>query len=433
MPTKILIKYILYLFINLNALVLYSQTPINGIIDSEIGLILSESPYLVENNLVITPNGQITIEPGVEVRFENGIKLEVRGTLLATGNSTDSINFTSNSGIDKGSWRGIDIKNTQGGNAVFNFCNFSNAAIAINEECCWGGIVAVDNSSFINNSIALGGYSGDVTNVNNCFFYNNSSCLTAGDKFVDNSVFDNNEYGLNFTERVSVANSIFTNHSEVALAGARGTISNCIIENNNIGVQASYQGFTLKNNTISNNVIGVGLDDYDGEIAPVDSNQICNNSSYNVINNSSLNTELYTNCWCDSDSLTIEDKILDGWDDSTRGLVDYTLYTEDCLTAIFRTVKMEDRIIYLLTDVDNLVRLDYQIYPNPTNQEIIIQGTNIRGNIKVYDYSGKIVFSKEFEHDDLYQIDLGNRNPGMYIVEFFQNENLIKQKVFKFQ
>jgi len=65
------------------------------------------------------------------------VKLQIRGTLVALGTETDSISFISNIGIDKNLWQGIQIMNTLGGNASFDYCKISHASIAINEECCW--------------------------------------------------------------------------------------------------------------------------------------------------------------------------------------------------------------------------------------------------------------------------------------------------------
>ena len=81
---------VLFLIFVSNQIVSIAQTSIDGIINSSIVLEKSKSPYLVTNNLVVFPSGKLTIEPGVELRFANDTKLEIRGELIAKGNKTDS-------------------------------------------------------------------------------------------------------------------------------------------------------------------------------------------------------------------------------------------------------------------------------------------------------------------------------------------------------
>ena len=379
--------------------------------------LLANSPYIIDENYVVFPNETLTIEPGVEVRFASGVKLEVRGTLIAKGTLTDTITFTSNSGTTKGSWYGIDIKNTHGGNAEFDFCNFHYASTAIHEECCWGGKVSVKHSSFISNTTAIGGYSGDDTPVDSCYFSGNTYCLTDADKNVSNSVFENNDYGLYETTRISVSNSTFTNHSQAALSGGRGMVDNCTIVENNIGVNAFYEGFTIKNSNISNNDLGIVLGDDNGYIPPIDSNQICNNTTYNVKNNSNYNTELYTNCWCNSDSSTVEDLIYDGWDNKLFGLVDYTLFSDDCSTAIYKSLKIENRVIYLAIDNNSLSSSRHNIYPNPASSILFIDNCSDINEISIYNYIGKLMTKYTNPSESFISIVLSNLSTGLYLIE----------------
>jgi hypothetical protein len=400
--------------------------------------ILANSPYIITKNFVVFPNDTLVVEPGVEVRFASGVKLEVRGTLIANGTLADSITFTSSSGTTKGSWHGIDIKNTQGGNACFDYCNFLYASAAIYEECCWGGSVSVRHSSFFSNTTAIGGYSGDVTAVDNCYFSGNTYCLTNADKDVSNSVFENNEYGLYETERINVSNCTFTDHTQVALYGGRGLVSNCTIENNNIGIRSFFEGFTVKNSTVSNNGTGIELGDYDGYIAQIENNHICNNTTYNIINNSTHNTELYTNCWCNSDSATVEDKILDGWDIDTsfitRGLVDYTLYSANCLVPIFKSVKPENRVIYFTNNMIPTNASYYELYPNPACSKLIIENALEISEVNIYNCTGRLMLNYTTNSEPTININISNLSSGLYLVELklfngqITTEKLIKNK-----
>jgi len=360
-----LIIVLLSLFTLLNSL--SSQTEISGIINSEISLTLSESPYKIIDDLVIAPDGQISIDPGVELRFLDNTKLEVRGILLALGTSAQNIIFTSDTGTDKGSWIGLDIKNTQAQNVLLNHCNFSNASSAVNEECCWGGSVTIDNCSFINNNTAINGFSGDVTLVKECYFSNNTYCLTNADKRVEDCTFENNTYGLYNTERISVFNSTFINHSQVALLGGRGDLINSIIENNNIGVQTFFEGFTIEDCTISNNTIGIEIGNVDQNYARISNSEICNNDNLNVNNTSTTNIDMYSNCFCTSDQSEIENKINDGDDTNGLGLVSYDIFDDNCeeiISTVNKTLPASN--IWTLVNSPYTFTEDYIVKANDT-------------------------------------------------------------------
>lgn len=79
---------------------------------------LIESPYTVENvglpyhvteSMSVNPGGAVTIEPGVEMNFNTGVTLDMRGILRAVGTAKEPILLT---GIEKirGGWNGILIQ-----------------------------------------------------------------------------------------------------------------------------------------------------------------------------------------------------------------------------------------------------------------------------------------------------------------------------------
>ncbi|XP_034949444.1 protein bark beetle isoform X2 [Chelonus insularis] len=55
----------------------------------------SESPYILREDLIIEKNGQLIIEPGVEIRFAPMIGITVRGTIVAKGDADNKIQLTS--------------------------------------------------------------------------------------------------------------------------------------------------------------------------------------------------------------------------------------------------------------------------------------------------------------------------------------------------
>lgn len=239
---------------------------------------LSESPYIITEDLTLFPGYTLTIQPGVEVKFSPSTKLTIRGSLVAEGTESKRIVFTSTEPGTKGSWDGIDVATHLGANASIKFADFSYAQTAIYVHCCWkGGPVNIYDSMFTDNVVALGGYAGWEMTVERCIFERNIYAVTSADKRISNSIFKNNDYGLYATERISVYSSTFT-ENQVALYGGRGEVKNCEISNNNIGVQSFFEGFTLSQNTIKYNDIGVILGQYDTYFPPVYLNNFINNA-----------------------------------------------------------------------------------------------------------------------------------------------------------
>ena len=67
-----------------------------GVITEDTVWMFKHSPYEVVTNVTVAAGARLTIEPGVEVRFQTGYSLIVNGSLYAVGTSSNRINFTSN-------------------------------------------------------------------------------------------------------------------------------------------------------------------------------------------------------------------------------------------------------------------------------------------------------------------------------------------------
>ncbi|WP_172684080.1 fibronectin type III domain-containing protein, partial [Desulfosarcina cetonica] len=98
-------------------------TAVSGNITTNTTWTVENSPYVVTGNVTVRDSGSngntatLTIEPGVEVRFESGTGLYIgyryysrcyHGALSAQGTSVEPILFTSNADVPApGDWRGI--------------------------------------------------------------------------------------------------------------------------------------------------------------------------------------------------------------------------------------------------------------------------------------------------------------------------------------
>jgi hypothetical protein len=95
------IFFILFMFfVSLAA----SATDITGTVTSNTTWTAANSPYVIVNSIEVNPGITLTVEPGVQVKFNQNRYLHVRGTLNANGAT-----FTGNAGVTKGFWEGIYV------------------------------------------------------------------------------------------------------------------------------------------------------------------------------------------------------------------------------------------------------------------------------------------------------------------------------------
>ncbi|MBZ0256610.1 right-handed parallel beta-helix repeat-containing protein, partial [bacterium] len=82
----------------------------------------SDSPWVITDDVTIPENVVVTIEPGVEVKIADGVKIEVMGELLAIGEKERPIIFD-REGNQR--WGGISCEEPNGGGRFVN-CEFRN-------------------------------------------------------------------------------------------------------------------------------------------------------------------------------------------------------------------------------------------------------------------------------------------------------------------
>jgi hypothetical protein len=85
------LSFIVFLF---SALLFADTTNVNGNVSGS--WTTSNSPYIVTNNLVLQPTDTLTINPGVEIRFDGNYRFDIFGTFLAVGTESDSNTFMKN-------------------------------------------------------------------------------------------------------------------------------------------------------------------------------------------------------------------------------------------------------------------------------------------------------------------------------------------------
>lgn len=425
-----MIKKILLNSLLLLSLITMAQTNVSGGIFSNTTYSLKNSPYIITDNLVLFPNVKLTIEPGVALRFESTKYFEIRGELIAIGTNASRITFTSNATTpNKGDWSGIQIKNSLGAKASFEYCDFKYASSSNDSECCYqGGPIYYKQCKFENNTFAISGYTGYDIKIDDCEFNYNTYGMTQADKVVTNCIFTNNTYGLFQTERIDVSNSTFTNNG-TAVYGGRGLLQNSTITNNTVGVDSFFEGFAIRNNVISNNGVGVRTSNYDGSVPKIKNNKICNNTTYNVENLDKINKDLTENCWCIESQSEIENKLKDGYDNINLGLFNYSVYNSSCNSIVDAVIKDPS----LSTDNFIAILEKAVVYPNPTISDVNI---NLSKNIdklelELYDVTGKLLFVSDYTNIQNIMVNLKELKQGNYLINLISAKEKIVKKIIK--
>jgi hypothetical protein len=410
-------KKAILLFSLFSSLCVYAQTTVSGGIYQDTTWTLAGSPYLLTGSVVIFPGKTLTIEPGVEILITpdfsnnpgNYLYLEVRGTLIAVGTDAYPIRFTSadSSAFVTQTWLGISVKGSQGGNIqldrfrlekswygiyndiaepgmTYNFtncqflmnnyavqlqadmvytdCIFSTNGVGQAAQISYGSLTAT-NCQFINNFCSFT-WSNSI-NVTNSLFQGNANNIIASPGTITNCQFINNDYGLTEAYGHTIQNCYFTGNGVGIDHTGSLTLSECTFENNTTAIRVSDNSI-LSLNTITNNQIGIAVNGSNPSSIQISDNRICNNSEYNLKNLTDKNFQVNLNCFCSQDSNIVEVGIYDGYDDITKGLVNYAIYDDSCENILTYVTKIMLDISEIPNEI-NVFAFDNELHINTNN------------------------------------------------------------------
>jgi parallel beta-helix repeat protein len=253
--------------------------------------------YKVIGDIIVPSGKTLTIEEGVEIKFDGYYSLIVNGTLLANGSANNNVKFTSNktSPTNK-DWNQILINSTEP--SKMDYCIVEYGKIK-NDN----GETLLDirgnlnlSNSIIRHSEATGiGIKGSSkTDINNNKIYNCLNGIAANATGVitihNNEIYNNTYYGISVgmgSNSTIVKENIIYNCNYIGLGiGANIKAERNIVFNNKYyGIFVSYSKPTIVNNTIMLNENGIGL--YDNETYMItnpiiNSNIITNNLYYGI-------------------------------------------------------------------------------------------------------------------------------------------------------
>jgi hypothetical protein len=118
------------------------------------------------------------------------------------------------------------------------------------------------------------------------------------------------------------------------------------------------------------------------------------------------------NCFCSGDSTVVEDLILDGYDNITRGLVNYALYDDSCnvMQAFIQKINLGEN--YNLSS-ELVEQDDFKL--NQYGDELVVLST-LASEVKLFDLTRKELLHSRIENG-IGKLNCGNLSAGIYVLK----------------
>jgi len=96
-------------------------------------------------------------------------------------------------------------------------------------------------------------------------------------------------------------------------------------------------------------------------------------------------------------------------------------FVQDNLTKAI--LQSESHDLEITSDIENLKHMSVSIFPNPGNGIFTIKGVK-DARLEVNSLNGQLIHEERFSSDTV--VDLSSQEKGVYLLEIFSNEELIK-------
>ncbi|MFC1552527.1 T9SS type A sorting domain-containing protein [Candidatus Latescibacterota bacterium] len=247
----------------------FAQTEVGGVISDITTWTLARSPYIVVGNILVMEGVSLTIEPGVEVKFDIDKSLMIEGELIAKGTESNMIIFTSNQvSPESGDWGYIlfadssidatyDGDENYTGGCILEYCIV---------EYAGGSTVRENGAIRINFAFPLISYSTVRNNTSTgIFFWNPTSTRTPlpDDTLrITNCTIHNNDGSSPTGEWGSAGGinvSYFVSYGNTTIISNNTIYGNIGLQAGGIYIEPGYQGKgILSNNKIYGNTAPEG-------------------------------------------------------------------------------------------------------------------------------------------------------------------------------
>jgi outer membrane protein assembly factor BamB/DNA-binding MarR family transcriptional regulator len=261
-------------------------TYVSGLILTNTTWTLADSPYIIIGNVSVGQNVNLTIESGVNVKFDIYKYLRIDGTLYAVGTEMQKITFTSNNtSPSPGDWGGIRFETTSI-DSYLEYCTIKyGGGKYIDSKMKGGGIYNIASGLELKNcrirfntaDDAGGVYNDGTLTIIECLLSRNiangvipqlgGGILNSGTVYINNSTISHNEAefggGVYNTGSAIMDSCILSNNTAYVGGGGIGTdggdftIYSSIMENNDAlqgGAIWNIAGsMVVINTTIQNN------------------------------------------------------------------------------------------------------------------------------------------------------------------------------------
>lgn len=214
---------------------------------------LAESPYIIQGDVRIRGGVTLTVEPGVEIKFTrtdslpdpNGAsmtELIVQGGLLAVGNATQKIVFTSAESFPtRANWGGIKYQATTEPENMLRYATIMFADQGVVSE---GATPSVENCEFGLCGIGLNLGLSTALNIRYNTIRDCNIGLISSNSNIRNNLFIDNQTGV-----ALLGNDYFEHNTVDCLIGVQVDFGNPVIKNNIISYTGSTQAIYGINQT----------------------------------------------------------------------------------------------------------------------------------------------------------------------------------------
>jgi len=169
---------------------IFSQTDIGGTIDDIQNWVPQKSPYVINDELIINENGNVTVNPGTEIKFGKNGKITVKGKFNVKGTEERPVRFIS---LDKESfYEGISFES--------KYKNDIEYAIMIRGAIKTEGTALSMSNCYILDSTGIEILAFSNVTLNNNYFYENTYGLYIEGKNIlcsaTGNTFNKSRFGL---------------------------------------------------------------------------------------------------------------------------------------------------------------------------------------------------------------------------------------------